>query len=176
MLNQNVQDAINTQIRNEVFSAYLYLSMSGYFEHRNLPGFARWMRVQYEEELGHALKFFDFVNDRGGRVTLFGIDQPPADFQSPLDVFQRSLEHEQKVTGMINGLYALAVKENDYPAQVLLQWYISEQVEEEKNATQIVEQLKLIGNDGSALLILDRELGARKGDAGTEMSSSADAT
>jgi ferritin len=162
MLNQNVQDAINTQVKDEIFSAYLYLAMSGYFESENLPGFAKWMRVQYEEELEHALKFFDFVNDRGGRVTLYAIDQPASDFQSPLDVFQRALEHERKVTGMINNLYALAVKENDYPAQVLLQWYISEQVEEEKNATNIVEQLKLIGKEGSALLILDRELGARK--------------
>ena len=177
MLNQKVQDAINTQIKNEVFSAYLYLSMCGYFEHTNLPGFAQWMRVQYEEELEHGLKFFDFVNDRGGRVTLFAVDQPPSEFQSPLDVFQRALEHEQKVTGMINALYALAVQENDYPAQVLLQWYISEQVEEEKNATLIVEQLKRIGDDGSALLLLDRELGARKGGGeGSAGPSGADAT
>lgn len=166
MLNKNVQDAINAQIKNEVFSAYLYLSMSGYFEATNLPGFAKWMRVQWEEELVHALKFFDFVNDRGGRVTLPGIDQPTTEFETPLAVFQKALEHEQLVTGMINSLYALSVKENDYPAQVLLQWYISEQVEEEKNATNIVEQLKRIGNDGSALLILDRELGARKGGGG----------
>ncbi|HZQ08208.1 MAG TPA: ferritin [Anaerolineae bacterium] len=176
MLNKTVQDAINEQIKNEVFSAYLYLSMSGYFEHRNLPGFARWMRAQYEEELGHALKFFDFVNDRGGKVTLYAIDQPTTDFESPLSVFEHALEHEQKVTGMINSLYALAVKENDYPAQVLLQWYINEQVEEEKNATNIVEQLKLIGKDGSALLILDRELGARKAEADTNMGTGVDVT
>ncbi|MBI4672808.1 MAG: ferritin [Chloroflexi bacterium] len=170
MLNKNVQSALNEQIKNEVFSAYLYLSMSGYFEAANLPGFARWIRVQYEEELEHALKFFDFVHDRGGRVTLHAVDQPPSDFHSPLDVFQRALAHEQKVTGMINNLYALAVQENDYPAQVLLQWFVSEQVEEEKNATNIVEQLKLVGDNGSALLILDRELGARKG-GGTKESS-----
>ena len=166
MLNQNVQDAVNTQIKNEIFSAYLYLSMSAYFESTNLPGFAKWMRIQWEEELEHALKFFDFVNDRGGQVSLGAIDQPKSAFQSPLEVFQEALAHEQKVTGMINNLYALSVKENDYPAQVLLQWYISEQVEEEKNATNIVEQLKRIGNDGSALLVLDRELGARKSGAG----------
>lgn len=176
MLNQNVQDAINEQIRNEIFSAYLYLSMSGYFEHRNLPGFAKWMRIQYEEELGHALKFFDFINDRGGRVTLYAVDAPMAEFQSPLDIFQRALEHEQKVTGMINNLYALAVKENDYPAQVLLQWYINEQVEEEKNATNIVEQLKLIASDGSALLILDRELGARRAEPAAATSAGVNAT
>lgn len=176
MLNPDVQAAINEQIRNEVFSAYLYLSMSGYFEHSNLPGFAKWMRVQYQEELEHALKFFDFVNDRGGRVILTAIDQPMSDFQSPLDVFKHSLAHEQKVTAMINNLYALAVKENDYPAQVLLQWFISEQVEEEKNATLIVEQLKLIGDNGNGLLILDRELGTRKGGGGPEASSAGDAT
>ena len=140
-----------------------------------LPGISKWMRVQYEEELGHALKFFGFVNERGGKVTLQAIDQPTTDFESPLAVFQQSLAHEQKVTGMINNLYALAVKENDYPAQVLLQWYINEQVEEEKNATNIVEQLKLIGKDGSALLILDRELGSRKTGAGTAMPAGADA-
>lgn len=162
MLKKAVQDAINDQIGNEVYSAFLYLSMSGYFESVNLPGFARWMRVQYGEELEHALKFFDFVNDREGRVVLKAIGQPPSDFQSPLDAFQQALEHEREVTGMINQLYALALKENDYPAQVLLQWFISEQVEEEKNASNIVEQLKMIGNNGSALLILDRELGARK--------------
>ena len=161
MLSQTVQDAINDQIGKEVYSAYLYLSMSGYFESINLPGFARWMRIQYQEELQHALKFFDFINDREGRVALKAIPAPPADFQSPLDAFQQALEHERAVTGMINQLYGVALRENDYPAQVLLQWFISEQVEEEKNASNIVEQLKMIGNNGSALLILDRELGAR---------------
>lgn len=176
MLNKTVRDAINEQIKNEVFSAYLYLSMSGYFEAANLPGFAKWMRVQYEEELQHALKFFDFVHDRGGRVKLAAIDQPMSDFQSPLDVFQHALAHEQKVTGMIDNLYGLAVKENDYPAQVLLQWFISEQVEEEKNADLIVEQLKLIGDNGNGLLILDRELGTRKGGGGAAPSAGGDAT
>ena len=126
-----------------------------------LPGISKWMRVQYEEELGHALKFFGFVNERGGKVTLQAIDQPTTDFDSPLAVFQQALEHEQKVTG------------DDYPAQVLLQWYINEQVEEEKNATNIVEQLKLIGKNSSALLILDREPGTRKQGATTPMSADA---
>jgi ferritin len=173
MLSQIIQNAINEQIKNEVYSAYFYLGMSGYFEASNLPGGARWMRVQYEEELMHALKFFDFVHNRGGRATLLAIDQPPSNFQSPLDVFQRALEHEQKVTAMINNLYALATQENDYPAQVLLQWFITEQVEEEKNATRIVEQLKMIGDNGSALLILDRELGARKSGPAPEMAGAA---
>jgi ferritin len=176
MQSQTVQNAINEQIKNEFYSAYFYLSMSGYFETSNLPGFANWMRIQYEEELVHALKFFDFVNARDGRVTLQAIEQPPSDFKSPLDVFQHALEHERKVTEMINQLYALAMKESDYPAQVLLQWYVSEQVEEEKNANNIVEQLKMIGDNGSALLILDRELGARKMGAGTAASGASMAT
>ena len=165
MLSQTVQDAINEQVKNEFFSAYLYLSMSSYFESLNLPGFAHWMRTQYQEEVVHALKLFDFVNDREGRALLKAISQPPSEFQSPLDAFQQALEHEREVTQMINNLYALALKENDYATQVLLQWFISEQVEEEKNASNIVEQLKMIGNNGSALLILDRELGARKAEA-----------
>jgi ferritin len=161
MLNKTVQDAINNQIKQEFYSAYLYLSMSAYCETINLPGFAHWMRVQYQEELVHALKFFDFVNDREGSVELQAIEQPPGEFQSPLDVFQQSLEHERKVSGLIHQLYEVAVKEKDYPTQTLLQWFITEQVEEEKSASQIVEQLKIIGNDGGALLLLDRELGAR---------------
>ena len=161
MLNKTVQDAINEQIKQEFYSAYLYLAMSAHCETINLPGFAHWMRVQYQEELAHALKFFDFVNDREGSVELQAIEQPPGEFQSPLDIFQRSLEHERRISGLIHQLYELAVKENDYPTQVLLQWFIAEQVEEEKSASRVVEQLKLIGNDGAALLLLDRELGAR---------------
>ncbi len=172
MLNKTIQDALNEQIKNEFYSAYLYLSVSGYFESTNLPGFAGWMRAQYEEERAHGLKLFDFIIDREGRVLLRGIDAPPSDFKSPLDVFQQTLAHERKVTGMINALYALAVKETDYPTQVLLQWFISEQVEEEKASSIIVEQLKMIGDDGSALLLLDRELGGRKRGATAENPSS----
>src|SRR5262245_14120076 len=161
MLNKTIQSAINDQIKHEFYSAYLYLAMSAYCETINLPGFAHWMRVQYQEELTHALKFFDFVNDREGSVELQALDQPPSEFQSPLDIFQQSLEHERKISGLIHRLYELAVKEKDYPTQALLQWFITEQVEEEKNASQVVEQLKMIGNDGGALLLLDRELGAR---------------
>jgi ferritin len=161
MLSQAMQDAINDQVKHEFYSAYLYLAMSAYCESVNLPGFAHWMRLQSQEELSHGLKLFDHVHERGGRARLHAIDQPPDDFRSPLDIFQKSLEHEQKVTGMIHRLYALAVKENDYAAQVLLQWFITEQVEEEKNAGQIVEQLKLIGDQGAAVLMLDRQLAAR---------------
>ena len=161
MLNKTVQDAINEQIKHEFYSAYLYLAMSAYCETINLPGFARWMRLQHQEELAHAMKFFDFVNDREGSVELQAIDQPPGEFQSPLDIFQQALEHERKISGLIYRLYELAVKEKDYPTQTLLQWFITEQVEEEKSASQVVEQLKMIGGDGGALLLLDRELGAR---------------
>jgi len=161
MLSKVVQDALNQQIKDELYSSYLYLSMSAYCETINLPGFAHWMRLQSEEELSHAMKLFDYVNDRGGRVVLQGIDQPPAEFNAPLDIFQQVLEHEQKVTGLIHQLYALALKENDYPTQVELQWFIKEQVEEEKSAGEIVEQLKVIGDHSTALLMLDRQLGAR---------------
>ncbi|MBC7233665.1 MAG: ferritin [Chloroflexi bacterium] len=161
MLSKKLQDALNEQIKNELYSGYLYLAMSAYFEANNLPGFAHWMRVQAAEEQDHALKFFDFIVDRGGRVVLQAIDQPPVEFSSPLAVFETTLQHEQKVTGLINALYELAVAENDYPAQVMLQWFINEQVEEEKNATQIVETLKMIGEKGQALIMLDRELGQR---------------
>ena len=161
MLNKTVQDAINEQIKHEFYSAYLYLSMSAYCETINLPGFARWMRVQHLEELAHAMKFFDFVNDREGSVELEAIEQPPSEFQSPLDIFQQALEHERKISGLIHRLYELAVREKDYPTQALLQWFITEQVEEEKNAGQIVEQLKMTGGEPSSLLQLDRELAGR---------------
>jgi len=161
MLNKGVQDAINEQIKNELYSAYLYLSMSAYCEAVNLPGFAHWMRLQSQEEVSHAMKYFEFINDRGGRVVLQAIDQPPIEFQSPLDVFQQTLEHERKVTAMIHRLYELAVKENDYATQAQLQWFITEQVEEEKRASEIVERLKMIGDQGPALLMLDRQLGER---------------
>jgi ferritin len=162
MLNKIVQDAINDQIKHEFFSAYLYLSMAAYCEAANLPGAAHWMRMQSQEEWGHALKFFDFVNDRGGRVVLQPIAQPPVEFQSLLDVFQQALEHERTVSALINKLYEVALKEGDYPTQTFLPWFITEQVEEEKNADQIVEQLRLAGGQGAALLMLDNQLAVRQ--------------
>ena len=161
MISKKVLDAINEQIREEFDSGYAYLSMSAFCETANLPGFAKWLRMQAQEEAMHALKFFDFVNDRGGKVALGAIDAPPSEFKSPLDVMQQAQGNERRVTGLINRLYELAVKENDYPAQVLLQWFITEQVEEEKNAGLIVEQLRMIGGDGPALLEIDRNLGGR---------------
>lgn len=161
MLKKSLQDAMNSQIKHELYSAYFYLSMSAYFEANNLPGSARWMRLQAQEEQGHAMKFFDYIHDRGGQVVLQAIDQPPSDFKSPLDVFERTLAHEQKVTGLINSLYELAVKENDYASQSFLQWFVDEQVEEEKNATQIVEMLRMVGDHKGNLLMLDHRLGER---------------
>jgi ferritin len=163
MLSNAVEKAINDQIKNELYSAYLYLSMSAYLESANLSGMARWMRLQRDEEMAHAMKFFDYVYDRGGRVVLQAIDQPPAEFGSPLDVFEKALAHEQKVTGLINQIYDLAVKENDYPSQIELQWFITEQVEEEKSAGDIVELLKVIGDHGPSVIMVDRQLGARQG-------------
>ena len=161
MLSQKLQDAINEQIKNELYSAYLYLSMAAYSEDASLPGFANWMRLQAQEEVSHAMKLFDFINERGGRVVLHAIDQPPAEFESPTDLFERTLEHERKVTGMIHHLYELALKENDYPTQVMLHWFIEEQVEEEDSASQILGTLERIGDKGHALVMLDRELSRR---------------
>jgi ferritin len=163
MFSSKVEKAINEQIKNELYSAYLYLSMAAYFDSINLPGFAHWMRVQFAEEQDHAKKFYHFVYERGGRVVLQALDQPPSEWASPLAVFEETLKHEQKVTALIDDLYALAVQENDYASQVFLQWFISEQVEEEANATQIIETLKMVGEKGQALIMLDHQL-ARRGD------------
>jgi len=164
MLNPTVQQALNDQVQKELHSAYIYLSMAAYFEAENLAGAASWMRQQASEEQAHAMKIFDFIIDRGGRVALQAIDAPPADFASPLAVFQASYAHEQKVTKSIHDLYALAVQEGDYPTQVMLQWFIDEQVEEEKNASAIMAQLQMVGDSPAALLMIDRQLAARSGD------------
>ena len=162
VLGKAVEDAINEQIKNELFSAYQYLSMAAFCESENLPGFAHWMRAQAREETEHAMKFYDFILDRNGRVVLQGIDEPLVEFGSPLEVFEKALEHERRVTAMINDLYALAVSENDYASQTFLQWFVTEQVEEEKNTGDVVETLKMVGEKSEALFLLDRELGQRR--------------
>jgi ferritin len=161
MLGVEIQDAMNEQIKNELYSAYQYLSMAAYCDSVNLPGFASWMRAQAREEADHAMKFYDFILDRNGRVVLRGIEGPVVEFGSPLGVFEWALGHEQKVTAMINDLYGLAVRENDYASQAFLQWFVTEQVEEEKNAGNVVETLKMVGDKSEALFLLDRELGQR---------------
>ncbi len=162
MISKAMQDAINKQINAEISSAYLYLSMSAYCAANNRPGCAHWMQVQWQEELSHAMKLFEHINDRGGHALLKTIPQPPTEFKGLLDVFKQVLDHEKEVTALIHRLYETSVKENDYPAQVMLQWFIKEQVEEEKNATEVVEQLKLIGDQGAAVIMLDHHLGMRK--------------
>ena len=161
MLSDRLQDAINQQINSEMYSAHLYLSMAAYFETLSLTGFAHWMRLQFEEETAHALKLFDYVNDRDGRVALQSIEQPPIEFESPRSVMRMALEHERHVTDLINNLYALAVAERDYPSQVILEWFVSEQVEEEKTIRDIVDHMDIIGDDGTGLLIIDQRLGDR---------------
>ncbi len=162
-MNENVQKAINQQITREFYASHLYLAMMAYFEAESLGGFAHWMRLQAQEEQGHAMKLVDFLIDRGVRVELQAVDKPPRDFDSPLSVMEAALEHERKVTAWINELYELAVAERDYPAQVMLQWFIAEQVEEEKSAGDIIDQLEIAGTAGSALLMVDARLGGRGG-------------
>jgi ferritin len=161
MVSNEVQGAINAQIGREFYAAYLYLGMMAYFESRSLTGFGHWMRLQAQEEAAHAMRLVDFLLDRGGHVELQAIERPTVDFDSPLAVMQAALAHERMVTGTINELYAVAVQHNDYPAQVLMQWFVSEQVEEEKNAGEIVDQLELAGGSASALLVLDGRLAER---------------
>ena len=164
MISKIMQDAINDQIQKELYSSYLYLSMSAYFADRNLSGFAHWMRVQEAEEREHAMKFYDFILERGGKVNLKAIDAPKTEWTSTLEVAEEVAAHEAKVTASIYALYETALKEKDYPAQIMLQWFISEQVEEEKNAAEIVANLKLIEERGTAIFVLDHQLGKRGGD------------
>jgi ferritin len=161
MISNSMQKAINEQINKELYSSYLYLSMAAYFENKNLPGFAKWMHVQADEERGHGMKFFGHLVDRGGKVDLKPIAGPTTEWKTNLEVFKQVQEHEAAVTASINALYELALKEKDYPAQVLLQWFINEQVEEEKNAADNVHQLELIDAKGTAVLMLDKQLGKR---------------
>lgn len=161
MLPQNMEQALNKQLNAELYSAYLYLSMAAYFYSLNLNGFANWMTVQNQEETMHAMKFYNYINERGGRITLAQIDGPPTNWHSPLEVFEETLKHEEKVTGLINNLVDLAIAERDHAANAFLQWFVTEQVEEEASANEIIQNLKMAGNDPHALFMLDRELGAR---------------
>lgn len=161
MIKKNIQKALNKQINAELYSAYLYLSMSAYFQSINLAGFANWMRVQALEEMTHADKFYNFIVERGGRVELEAIEAPPKEWASPLAVFENAYKHEQKVTSMINDLVDLAIKEKDHASNIFLQWFVTEQVEEEASADEVVQKLKLAGDKGSGLFMLDGELSKR---------------
>lgn len=158
MISEKLQKAINDQITAEFYSAYFYLSMAAYCESENYKGFAEWFRMQSEEERTHGFRLYDYLFDRGGMVTLNAIDQPPADFKSIQDTFERTLEHEKKVTGLINNLYKLAVDEKDYATQEHLHWFISEQVEEEATAEYILNQIKMVEGKPGNLFYIDRHI------------------
>jgi ferritin len=162
MISEKMQAAMNKQINAELHSAYVYLSMSAYFEHMNLAGFANWMRVQAQEEVGHAMRFYTFIHERLGRVLLEPIPAVPTGWESPLAAFEDAFRHEQKISSMIHKLVDLAVEERDYPVNSFLQWFIDEQVEEESSADAIVQQLKLVGDSGQGLFMLDREMAGRQ--------------
>jgi len=161
MLKKKIEDALNKQVNAEIFSAYLYLAMNAYFEFRNLSGFGNWMRIQAMEEMTHAMKIYDFINERGGRAILTAINGPKNDWQSIIEVFEETYAHEQKVTGLINDLVNLAQEEKDHATTGFLQWFVTEQVEEEANASRLLEESKRIGDEGSVLFLLDRELKLR---------------
>lgn len=160
-MNEKIRIALNEQINAELYSSYLYLSMASYFKRLNLDGFTRWMEVQTMEELTHAMKFFNFINERGGKVDLSPIDGPPTSWDSPLSAVEAVYKHEVKVTGLIYNLVNLATEEKDHATNNFLQWFITEQVEEETSAESIVEKLKLIGGEGGGLYLLDQELAQR---------------
>jgi ferritin len=164
MLTDKLLDLMNNQVNKEHYSSYLYLSMAAYFESEGLPGFANWMKVQSAEEYEHGMKFYEFINDRGKKVVLDAIAKPAGTWNGPADVFQEVLKHEKHVTSLINAIYAQAVDDNDYPTQIMLHWFINEQVEEEKNAQQIVDQFKMIGESKNSLMMLDHALGKRAAD------------
>ena len=161
MLNKRVEEAINAQINAEMWSAYLYLSMSAWCHANGQPGFAKWYEVQFKEEQDHAMILFKYVTSRGGVVKLRAIDAVHTEWESTLNVVEETLKHEQKVTSLINGLYKVAFEENDFATQSMLKWFIDEQVEEEENAQTIIDNLKMIKDNGYGLYMLDKELGAR---------------
>jgi ferritin len=161
MLKKKMLKALNNQINAEMYSSYLYLSMESYFQSVSLAGCAAWMRGQVQEELYHGMKFYDYVNERGGKVVLDTINRPDADWKTPLDAFEHILKHEQMVTSLINDLMDLASTEKDHATKIFLQWFVSEQVEEEASVGEIVNKLRLINNDSSGLFLLDAELGKR---------------
>jgi ferritin len=163
MISKKMTQALNEQINKEIYSAYLYMSMSAYSEHIGLSGFAHWFMVQYNEEMEHAMKIYQYVQEQGEHVKLMAIDAPATEFESALDMFEKTLDHEKFVTKSINELVDLAVQENDHATQIFLQWFVTEQVEEEASADEILSKLNLVGTKGNGLYMLDRELAQRNG-------------
>ena len=168
MLTEKMQKALDGQLNAELYSSYLYLSMNAYFKTVNLDGFANWMYYQAQEELEHSMKFYDFIIQRGGKVQLTQIEAPPTEWDSPLAVFEATLAHEQKVTGLINDLVEIALEEHDHATNIFLQWFVSEQVEEEESVGGVLEQLKLMGDAKGGLFMIDRELAKRSPSGGSE--------
>lgn len=166
MLSTAMQNALNNQINAELYSSYLYLSMAAYFEAQNLLGFANWMHIQSQEENMHAMKFYTFINERRGRVLLQPIEGPKTEWESPLAAFEESLQHEQKVTGLINKLVDLAIQESDHATHSFLKWFVDEQVEEESNVDKVIQDLKRVGDSPQGLFLLDRELAGRVAETG----------
>ncbi|WP_457754246.1 ferritin [Thermococcus sp.] len=162
MLSEKMLKALNEQLNRELYSAYLYFAMAAYFEDLNLEGFANWMKAQAEEELGHALRFYNYIYDRNGRVELKAIEQPPKEWDSPLAAFEAAYEHEQFITRHIHELVALAEEEKDYSTRAFLEWFINEQVEEEANVKKIVDKLKFAKDSPQIIFMLDQELGQRQ--------------
>ncbi len=161
MISKGLERAINEQINRELFSEYLYISMQAWFANENLDGFAHWMEVQSQEERFHAMKFFNYLIERGGKVELLAIEKPEVDFGNPLKAFKMALEHEKYITKNINDLMDIAIAENDHASKGLLQWYVDEQVEEEASADRIVHRLEMIGDNMQGIFMLDTELGKR---------------
>jgi ferritin len=161
MIKKEVLDVINEQINAETYSAYMYLSMAAYFEEMGLSGFSNWMKVQYQEESAHALKFFNYITERGGKVILKAVAQVPVDFNGIVDVFEQTLKHENQVTEKINNLMNVAVAASDHATQSFLKWFIDEQVEEEANVERILATLKLINGEGNGVFMMDREMSQR---------------
>jgi ferritin len=162
VIEKKLLDLFQEQIRNELESAYKYLGMAAYFESTPYGGFAKWMRKQAQEEMEHAMKFFDYVNDRGNHIELFPIASMPTHYTSPREVFQETLAHEQQVTHLIHEMYRVALETKDFAAQILLQWYITEQVEEEKQAQDILDQIEAVGDNIAALMKIDSRVGKRE--------------
>ncbi|MCP3677932.1 MAG: ferritin [Deltaproteobacteria bacterium] len=161
MLNEKIEKMLNEHLNYELYSSYIYLSMAAYCESIDLKGFANWMRIQVQEELSHVTKFYDYIHERDGKVLLTAIDGPPTSWDSPVAAFVETLEHEQSVTGRINNLVKTALEENDFATHTFLQWFITEQVEEEASVRDVLQKVKMVGDSGDGLFLVDRELGQR---------------
>jgi len=175
MLGEKMEKALNGQINKEIYSAYLYMAMSAASDGKGLKGFANWFMVQYHEEMLHAMKIFEYVQRQGGKVRLAAVQEPPADFGGPLDMFVKTLEHEKFITSSINSLVDLAIAEKDHATQIFLQWYVTEQIEEEENDNDIIAKLNMVGESKDGIFMIDRELAARMTTVPTDFSKGIEA-